>query len=278
MLEFNIPEIDRIITNIYTATNFKCVIYDSKFNIIRYHHDIMGEFCKIVRKMPEYAQKCKKCDECGLMHCAQTLKTQIYKCHMGLTEVISPIIYSNSVIGFIMIGQILTEGHNDEIELNISSYPDENLRKKLFDEYRKLNVSKYEKIYAVTSIIEMCASYIWIKQLISLNVNTLAYAMRDYISEHLNEDLSVPVLCNKFNTSKSTLYALSLKEFGKGVSTFIRDMRIKKAKQLLRTTALSVSEIAEQVGFIDTNYFIKVFKRYTGNPPLKWKNEKGMLF
>ena len=119
----------------------------------------------------------------------------------------------------------------------------------------------------------MCASYLWLKELISLNVNTLSYAIRDYISKHLNGDLSIPHICKTFNTSKSTLYAISKKEFGKGISEYIRDVRIEKAKQLLSGTDYTVSEIAEKVGFYDTNYFIKVFKQYAGTTPLKWKNE-----
>lgn len=271
MIKFNIPEIDNIISNIYVATKFKCVLFDSNFNVIHSHPDTMGEFCRLVRKVPEYAEKCKKCDNYGLKCSTNSLKTHIYKCHMGLTEAVSPIIYSNSVIGFIMIGQLLTEDCKETIEKNIKAYPDKELIPKLLDEYAKLTVSKYENIHAVINIIEMCASYLWLKQLISFNVSTVSYAIRDYISEHLNDDLTVPVLCRTFNTSKSTLYALSVKEFGKGISEYIRDVRMNKAKQLLSGTDFTISEIAEKVGFIDTNYFIKVFKNYTGTTPLRWK-------
>jgi len=271
MIKFNIPEIENIISNIYVATKFKCVLYDSDFNIIHSHPDTMGEFCRLVRTVPEYAEKCKKCDICGLKCSEKSLKTHIYKCHMGLTEAVSPIIYSNNVIGFIMIGQLLTEDSKEIIKKNIRDYPKKDIVPRLMEEYKKLTISKYESIHAVTNIIEMCASYLWLKQLISLNVNTLSYAIQDYISEHLNDDLSLSVLCHNFNISKSTLYALSTKEFGKGISEYIRDIRINKAKQLLSGTDFTVSEIAEKVGFIDANYFIKVFKNYTGTTPLKWK-------
>lgn len=271
MLKFNIPEIDNIIHNIYVATNFKCVIYDSNFNIVCSHPDTMGTFCTLVRKSPEYAKKCKKCDLTGLNNSVRTLKTEIYKCHMGLTEVVSPIIYSNTVIGFIMFGQLLTDDCRNEIKRNIYDFPNKNLIPELFTEYNKLTVSNHESIYAVTNIIEMCASYLWLKQLISLQVNTLSYAIRDYISEHITDNLSISTMCKKFNISKSSLYALSRKEFGRGISEYIRDTRIAKSMQLLLTSDYTVTEISEKVGFIDTNYFIKVFKQYTGTTPLKWK-------
>ena len=273
MLNFNLPEIKNIIKDIFIATKTKCVLYDENFNIIYAYPEEMCPFCTLVRNNPTYEKKCLKCDFMGFNNSLKSRKTEIYKCHMGLTEVISPIIYSDTVIGFIMIGQIMTEDSRETIRKNIESFPDKKMIPELFREFEKLSISEYENLYAVVNIIEMCASYLWLKQLISLKVNTMFFAIKDYISGHLQDNLSIASLCKIFNVSKSTLYALSIREFGKGISEYIRDMRIEKAKQLLSQIDSSVSEIAEQVGFMDTNYFIKVFKQYTGTTPGKWKNE-----
>ena len=172
-----------------------------------------------------------------------------------------------------MIGQLLIDDCKSDVEKCIDAYPDSDIACKLREEYQKFPVSERNSVYAAVSIIEMCASYLWLKKLVSQNANTLSYAIRDYISENISDELNVNIICKKFNVSKSTLYSLALKEFGKGISEYIRDVRIEKAGQLLLSSDFMVSEIAEQVGFIDTNYFIKVFKQYNGTTPLKWRNE-----
>ena len=47
-------------------------------------------------------------------------------------------------------------------------------------------------------------------------------------------------------------------------------MRINKAKELLKTTSLSLAEISEAVGFNDYFYFIKKFKKEVGVTPGKY--------
>ncbi|MCD6565880.1 MAG: helix-turn-helix domain-containing protein, partial [Bacteroidales bacterium] len=51
------------------------------------------------------------------------------------------------------------------------------------------------------------------------------------------------------------------------VSQFIRHERLKHAREILRQTASTVSEVSYQVGFGSTSYFIKCFHDYYGYPP-----------
>ncbi len=273
MLKFQMPEIKRIIKDIYIATKVQCVLYDEKFNVIYAYPEKMHPFCYVVRQHSECRKRCLGCDLHGLTCAVKSQKTYIYKCHMGLTEAVSPIIHSGTVIGFIMIGQTMSPENTVEIKSNINCFPDKRLIPSLRKNFGKISVLSNENIYAVTNIAEMCASYLWLKQYISFNGQTLSFAIRDYIDTHLQDDLSVASLCSAFNMSKSSLYLLSKKEFGKGISEYIRDIRIEKAKQLLSAKELTVSEVSEQTGFIDTNYFIKVFRTYTGKTPGKWKSE-----
>ncbi len=52
---------------------------------------------------------------------------------------------------------------------------------------------------------------------------------------------------------------------------YITELKINRAKKLLRETHLSISEIAEKVGFSDTGYFNKLFKAKTGASPSKYR-------
>ena len=68
-----------------------------------------------------------------------------------------------------------------------------------------------------------------------------------------------------FNTSY--LGQLFRKETGSAFTDYVNALRIREAQRLLANPALKVYEIAEQVGFTDYHYFLKIFKKVTGTTP-----------
>ncbi|WP_170312623.1 two-component regulator propeller domain-containing protein [Spirosoma agri] len=71
---------------------------------------------------------------------------------------------------------------------------------------------------------------------------------------------TVPVLVREMGMSQSAFYRQIKAITGQSVVEFIRDVRIKRAAQLLTTTSLRVTEIANQVGFEDIKHFRKTFQ------------------
>ena len=71
-------------------------------------------------------------------------------------------------------------------------------------------------------------------------------------------------------------YLSRLYKSKKGVNLFddILRLRIEKAKEYMETSDKKVYEISQAVGFEDTGYFSRVFKKYTGMSPKEYKNEK----
>ena len=58
-----------------------------------------------------------------------------------------------------------------------------------------------------------------------------------------------------------------------GIFEFINIQRIQLAKNLIATSILKLSEVAERVGFTDYNYFARVFSATVGTSPRKYQNE-----
>ena len=58
---------------------------------------------------------------------------------------------------------------------------------------------------------------------------------------------------------------------GKSFTDYLLDLRMDKAKSLLKMTALNVSEVSREVGYHDVNYFIRLFKKRVGCTPSKYK-------
>lgn len=59
-------------------------------------------------------------------------------------------------------------------------------------------------------------------------------------------------------------------DFGMTIFQYLENYRINEAKKMLQTHAFSVSQIAESLGFCNTYYFSKVFKKNTGIAPSRW--------
>jgi TolB-like protein/AraC-like DNA-binding protein len=82
-----------------------------------------------------------------------------------------------------------------------------------------------------------------------------------------NEQFGVSELADLMNMSRSNLLRKVKKLTNLSVSQLIRDVRLKRAMEMLEKTSLNVSEISHQVGFGSTSYFIKCFREHYGYPP-----------
>ncbi|MCB9277254.1 MAG: helix-turn-helix domain-containing protein [Lewinellaceae bacterium] len=86
--------------------------------------------------------------------------------------------------------------------------------------------------------------------------------------QHLsNEQFGVSELAREIGMSRSNLLRKVKKLTGLSVSQFIRQLRLKRAMELLKQNAFTVSEISYQVGFGSASYFIKCFREFYGYPP-----------
>ncbi|WP_254087121.1 helix-turn-helix domain-containing protein [Dawidia cretensis] len=82
-----------------------------------------------------------------------------------------------------------------------------------------------------------------------------------------DEQFGVSELAGKMNMSRSNLLRKVKKHTDSPVNQLIREVRLQRGMELLRTTALNVSEVSDQVGFGSVSYFIKCFREYYGYPP-----------
>ena len=260
-------ELYTLVKNFGIISNCTVAIFDTDRNIIvGYPHTT---FCDSIRKCPELSKKCMECDLMGFSKCAATKKPYLYYCHMGLVEISAPIMFGDTLIGYIIIGQFTNQPDKSYIKdtlLRASkkyNFSADDALKKLEDVVFLNN----DYTTALTQLIEMCASYIWMNNILNLSGSNLAHEIKLYISEHLTDNLSVPSLCKKYNTSPTALYQLFKRSFGCGVIQIIKSERIHKAQELLLDSKLTIGEIATLVGIPDANYFTRIFKKETGMTP-----------
>lgn len=98
-----------------------------------------------------------------------------------------------------------------------------------------------------------------------------------YIFENSNENLGLNDVAKMFGMSSSYFSKKFKAVTGFGFKEYLIGVRIKEATTLLLTTNLSVTEIAIQCGFNDSNYFGDAFRRVKGVSPNKYRKNKGSI-
>lgn len=101
--------------------------------------------------------------------------------------------------------------------------------------------------------------------------------INQYVHEHYSEDIGRNQIAAEFYLTPEYLAKLYKKRTGVSLKNYINEYRIEKAKELLRTSDKSISDIAEAVGFDNFSYFSTLFKKITGLAPKDYKDEMEKL-
>lgn len=94
---------------------------------------------------------------------------------------------------------------------------------------------------------------------------------REYLEEHLHEDLGLEAVAQRFYYNASYFSLLFKNHFGMSFTDFLVKARMQKARGLLLSSDYKVAEIARQVGYKDMKYFSKVFKKMYLYPPEEFR-------
>lgn len=264
-----------IMASVYSLTHVKMTLSDANGDWILAYPEWHSRFCKMIRSsMRDY---CALSDKYGFELCQKSGEAVTYFCHAGLIEVIVPLKEEEEIIGYIMFGQLIPSNDRSACADQIcarfkKSFPPE----ELFSALSELTAWNDDQINAATIVMKACISYILSLRIVSSEKSQTAKRLNDYIDTHLSSELTPETISKYFSISRTSLYSLSQQLFGESIMAYIRKRRIDKAKELLRTTSLPLASIAEQVGFIDYNYFIRVFKQIEGIPCREYRKKYGV--
>lgn len=93
----------------------------------------------------------------------------------------------------------------------------------------------------------------------------------DYINNNYNKPITITELASLSSVSTSYLNRVFNQKVNSTPIKYLNKVRVKVAKQLLRSSTLTVNEISQQVGYSNTNYFWRVFKHLTNMSPTEYK-------
>ena len=276
ILRYDTGKLVQLLHSFFMLTHMRTVVFDAEFVKIAEVPEEDSTFCQLIRKDARANRLCMESDQQACSRCRQTGTLYTYTCHAGLTESAVPIRYENIIIGYLMFGQVLQhtdkEGLWQDIERRCADITVD--IQALRQAFAQLQPLTGDMMAAATQILEACACYLWLERTMSLQTDTLPVRISEYLSSHLDGDLSAQSLCAQFGIGRTKLYQVSKEFFGAGIAQAVQNLRIREAKRLLETTGASLSEITTKVGYTDYNYFIKVFRKETGITPIKYRNSQ----
>lgn len=97
----------------------------------------------------------------------------------------------------------------------------------------------------------------------------------DYIDQHYMQDLSLSDVAGAMHYSDPYFCKIFKNIFNKSFIMYLTELRIEKSKLLLMDITVNIKDISERVGFQDSNYYAKVFKRMEGMTPSEYRIMRG---
>ncbi len=268
-LKFDNSQLEALMKSFYMLSGIRFVLFDTDFHEIIAYPKHNCDFCKLMKSCPKTRRKCNYADRHSFQVCEKQNSLIIYKCHAGLVEAVMPLHENEKIIGYLMFGQITDNPNKSSLYNKIGFWQEKyNLNTNALEQgIENIPYKTQEQIYAAAKIMEACTSYIIYKELITPENNKILETAKAYIEKHLNQDISIEELCKELNVGRTKIYEIFKAELKMGISKYILRRRIHKAKMLLKTTDLSISEIAHSIGFADYNYFSRVYKKTYGKSP-----------
>lgn len=97
--------------------------------------------------------------------------------------------------------------------------------------------------------------------------------IRDYLVTHYTEKVSLDALADQFFISKFYLTRVFKEQYGVSINTYVLNLRITKAKQMLRFTDKKLEDIGYQCGLGAPHYFSRIFKQVEGITPSEFREK-----
>lgn len=267
-INYNIEKINELITDFYLATGVSIDLFREDFSPAGAKSFFnTAPYCKCIQDCLGGPDACKMSDKLLFDKCKREKRTVIHTCHAGLVNVLVPIVYRDTIVGYMIFGQ-MKKGGDFDIESAFPEYFD-----LLSPVYNDMPVFDEEKINSLSRLADVLVKHILFEHMLKPTLDENLEKAVSFIEKNLKEDLTIEKISKGINVSKSVLYRLFHSHFGKTLGSFLNSKRIEYARSLLLDTSMSIEEISEEAGFSSASYFSKVFKKEVGISPLKYRKK-----
>lgn len=107
------------------------------------------------------------------------------------------------------------------------------------------------------------------------NETSAVEQVHQYITDHIDEEISVEELARMVYLSQNHLTRVFKKKYGKTIVEYIMEYRLNLAEEMLKNTNLTVTTVSAKIGYPNYAYFTKLFKKHSGYTPSAYRNLHG---
>lgn len=257
-IRYDIKKLQQIINDLSTLTGMSLSFLDADSKRICKITPDTFNFCTYLQQNEALKNACAKSDLKVLAHCKKTGCFESHICHAGLFDAAMPIEKNGILAGIILMGRVRTP------HLLNTPFEKDEKAKELYQKMPLLSDAQLASFKALLPDI-LFENAIYFEQ------ESPADEAAEYIRGHLQEELSVTTLLKHFHISKNNLYRDFREKYGKTINQYVTDMRLEKAKELLKNETIPVYLVCEQVGIFNYTYFCKLFKKETGITPTEYR-------
>ena len=289
-LLFSQETVEKFVNNIYTVSGMHVGLHD-----IRRNHcqaaagDGVQNLCTVCQnRCAEFLEQCRQCDSRHLEEVQKTKQTLIYTCHLGLTEVIIPIVDDNTVKGVLFLGKVRISDRPRTAFSGLAEHLTERYPQSFPAEDREFLLTAYENTASVTeekllATVELARTSIqgiylnrWLRNQEFTTQQRFQRYFEDYDFLHLPlSELSAKQAAEDLNISYSQLNRISAEVTGLPFKQYVLHLKLEAAADMLLTNpSKKISDIAASVGFDDVHYFSRIFRKKTGESSMEYRKNR----
>ncbi len=247
---------------------------DEKAEKVYFTREMMCPVCQIIKASE---MGVRACDKSSRFYCALARKTRNpvhYKCHAGLVDFVVPVFVEGCHVATIEGGQMLTAppsqaGFADLCKRTKRYGLDQ---KTLRGAYFQASAISAEKLESVLALVRLFAGYFceagWrLRQARGRNPRKDIAQAREYIRTHYSDPIPLAEAARQAHLSPAYFSTVFKQEVGMSFTEYVQKTRIAKARQLLKNTGRSITDIAFSVGFANLTHFNYVFRKLENCAP-----------
>ena len=239
------------------------------------------EFCHKMRDDHELGKYCQKCDALGSLEAVMTEAPYVYRCHFSLVNVAVPIIKNGCYMGSVVAGHVRLDNEKETDQLKqvliLEEEKIERKKRSLQKDFDRIPVLGRDELdRAITMIYNGSKSLIRRDSelhdgLEPMMTNQIIARALEYIDTMGPGRVTLPEVAEHCHVSVSYLSRLFTRETGENYSEYVAKQKIKWAREKLESTDMTITEISEELGYGESGYFIKTFKRYVQETPCAYR-------
>ncbi len=148
-----------------------------------------------------------------------------------------------------------------------------------FGEFGEMDMDIINKINEASTTDELSDTFMSLTKSISVDLVSSVYpgasplvarSLR-YVKSHFSHKIKLSDIASELHVNPSYFSALFSQEMGRSFTDYILELRINKAKDLLKNTNMDIVDVAASSGFENQSYFTKIFRKNTGLTPRHYR-------